>query len=118
MNRVISWLQNYLLRVILTLSLVVITFLFNAALGDNNSVQAQAESLTPEATEYKIDSQDSPFHTEQQKKVNKLFKENKNPQEASETTEQIGKNLTKPAKTTKKTIKNTVDNIQEKLNGD
>jgi hypothetical protein len=60
MNRLISWLQSVFVRVILTLSLVGIAFLLSAAVGYGNSFQAQAEPLTPEATQYQVNSKDSP----------------------------------------------------------
>ena len=119
MNRVISWLQNLLMRVILTLSLVGIAFLISPALGYDNSFQAQAEALTPEATQYQVNSKDSPFQDDEQEdqqgKANELFKENKRPQAASETTKEIGENLTKPAKATKQKLENMGDRVREKL---
>ncbi len=119
MNRVISWLQNLLMRVILTLSLVGIAFLISPALGYDNSFQAQAEPLTPEATQYQVNSKDSPFQDDEQEdqqgKANELFKENKRPQAASETTKEIGENLTKPAKATKQKLENMGDSVREKL---
>ena len=119
MNRVISWLQNLLMRVILTLSLVGIAFLISPALGYDNSFQAQAEALTPEATQYQVNSKDSPFQDDEQEdqqgKANELFKENKRPQAASETTKEIGENLTKPAKATKQKLENMGDSVREKL---
>lgn len=118
MNRVISWLQNSLIRVILTLFLVVVAVLFGAALDKSNSFQAQAEPLTPEATKYQVNSQDSPFRENDQEKVNQLFKENKNPQTAPETTREIGETLTKPQKTLKKNIENATDTVKENLNLD
>lgn len=115
MNGVISWLKNVLMRVILTLSLVGFAFFMTAAIGYDNSFQAQAEPLTPEATQYQINSNDSPFQEDAQEKVNQLFKENKRPQAASETTKEIGENLTKPAKATKQKLENIGDGIREKL---
>lgn len=119
MNRVISWLQNLLMRVILTLSLVGIAFLMSPALGYDNSFQAQAKPLTPEATQYQVNSEDSPFQDDEQEdqqgKANELFKENKRPQAASETTKEIGENLSKPAKATKQKLENMGDSVREKL---
>ncbi|HEY9726125.1 MAG TPA: hypothetical protein V6D50_06720 [Chroococcales cyanobacterium] len=118
MNRIISWLQNVLVRVVLTLSLVGIALLLSATLSNGPSLQAQAEPLTPEATKYKVNSQDSPFRDNEQEKVNEIFKDNKNPQPASETTKQIGENLNKPQKTLKRNLENVADNVREKLNLD
>jgi hypothetical protein len=118
MNRAISWLQNVLVRVLLTLSLVAIAFLFSAALGDSNSLQAKAEPMTPETTQYQVNSNDSPFREDEQEKVNQIFKENKNPQTASETTEKIGENLSKSQKSIKQNLESAGDTIREKLNLD
>jgi predicted PurR-regulated permease PerM len=116
MNQVISWLQNVLVRVVLTLSLVGVAFLASAALGYGNSFQAQADPLTPEATQYQVASDSSPFQAEQdrgkenfQNSANELFKQNKQPQAPSETTKEIGETLTKPAKNTKGTLEGVAD---------
>lgn len=118
MNRLISWLQNVLVRVVLTLSLVGVALLLSATLSNSPSLQAQAEPLTPEATKYKVNSQESPFRENDQEKVNEIFKDNKNPQPASETTKQIGENLNKPQKALKQNLENVADNVREKLNLD
>jgi len=118
MNRVLSLLQNVLARVVLTLALVGLAFFLSASLSDIGSLQAQAEPLTPEATRYKVNSQDSPFRENDQEKVNEIFKDNKNPQPASETTKQIGENLSKSQKSVKGAIENAADNVREKLNLD
>lgn len=114
MNRVISWIQSLLLRVILTFSLVGVALFFSAALSYGNSFQAQAEPLTPEAAEYEVNSQDSPFQSDDQQKVNKLIEANKRPQTSSETTQKIGENLTKVQKTAKQSIQGIANNIGEK----
>jgi preprotein translocase subunit SecF len=145
MTRIISSLQNVLMRVIITLSLVIIAFFISAAFDYGNAFQAQAKSLTPEATEYEVNSPDSPsstafesqdrpltpeatkyevnsydspFRENDQEKVNQLFKENKRPQTASETTREIGENLSKPQKTIKRSIEKVADNVKENLNID
>jgi hypothetical protein len=118
MIRVISWLQNVFVPVILTLSIVGIAFLLSSTLAYGNSFQAQAEPLTPEATRYQVNSPNSPFREDDQEKVNALFKDNKNPQATSETTEELGESLTKPQKTIKKNLENAADNVREKLNLD
>jgi len=118
MNRLISWLQSVFVRVILTLSLVGIAFLLSATFGYGNSFQAQAEPLTPEATQYQVNSKDSPFRDDDQEKVNQLFEDNKQPQTAPETTQKIGDNLTKPAKGIKQNIESIGDTVREKLNLD
>jgi hypothetical protein len=118
MNRVISWIENVLVRTILSASIIVIAFLFSTAINYENSLQAQAAPLTPEATKYEVNKADSPFRENAQEKVNQLFKENKQPQEASKTTQEIGENLSKPAKATKQKLENAADTVREKLNLD
>lgn len=145
MNQIISWLQNVLVRVTLTISLVGTALILSAVMGDVSLLQAQAKAitpevnqyevykhevtfresdraqaapLTPEATKYKVNSQDSPFRENDQEKVNALFKENKNPQSASETTRELGEKLNQPQKTVKQNLENTADTLREKLNLD
>jgi gas vesicle protein len=114
MNRLISWLQHFVVRATLTLSLVGIALFSSAALGYGNSFQARAEAYTPEAAQYQVNSNDSPFQDSDREKVNQLFQENKQPQTASQTTKEIGENLTKPAKTAKEKLEGAADDIQEK----
>ena len=55
MNRVISWLQSSRLRQIVTVFLVTLAFFIGTAFDIyGNSLQAQAESVTPEAKSYKV----------------------------------------------------------------
>ena len=55
MNRAISWLQSIRLRQIVTGCLVALTFFIGIAFDiHGNPLQAQAESVTPEAKEYKV----------------------------------------------------------------
>ena len=113
MNRVISLLQKMRLRQIVTIFLVVLTFLVSTAFDvHGNQLQAQAEPVTPEATKYKTDSGDDQISIKQERikenaeKSAKLLadegKEVKN--QAVESTQDSGKNL--------------FDNIREKLNLD
>lgn len=118
MNRIFSWLRNTLIRTLLTLSLVGIAFLLSAVVDNSYSFQAQAEPLTPEATKYQVNSQDSPFRENDQEKVNQLFEENKNPQSSSETTQELGEALSKPQKMIKKNIEKAADTTRENLNLD
>lgn len=113
MNRVMSWFQVFFWRVTLTFCLVGIAFFSSAAISYGNWFQAQAAPLTPEADKYEVNSQDSPFKADAQKKVNKLFEKNKQPQTASETTQKIGESLTKPQKAAKQTIEGVANNIRE-----
>ena len=118
MNRLISWLQTFVVRVSLTFSLIGIALFFSAMLSNGNSLQAQASPLTPEATEYQVNSNDGASKKIDQEKVNQLFKDYKQPQTASETTEQIGESLSNAPKTIKESLENAADNVREKLNLD
>ena len=118
MNRIIGSLQALKLPKLITIFLVIFAFLVIPAFSYNPSIQAQAEPLTPEATQYQVNSQDSPFRENEQEKVNQIFKENKNPQSASETTQEIGENLNKAPKAAKRSLENVAENIKEKLNLD
>jgi len=125
MNRVISWLQNVFVNVILSLSLVSFAFLLNVAVGFDNSSQAQAKPLTPEATQYEVDGEDNPFKAEQdagkenlQDTANRFFAETKKPQDAPEITKEIGENLNKPARETQQKAEGVLETIKEKLNLD
>ncbi len=118
MNRLISWLQNVLVRVTLTLLLVGIAFFFGTFLDNSHSSQAQAEPLTPEATQYQVNSNESPFREDAQEKVNAIFKDNKNPQEAPEPIRELGENLNKPQKNIKANLESAAENIKDKLNLD
>ena len=112
MNQVISLLQNIRLRQIVTVFLVVLTFLVSTAFDINgHQLQAQAEPVTPEATEYKVndpaslESRAERVKEDAQKSAKLLEKEGievKN--RAAESTQGTGKNL--------------FDNIREKLNLD
>lgn len=110
----ISLLINRLFRVILTISLVTVTFVFSIGKG----LEASAAALTPEATQYQVDG--NPYQAEQdagkenfQNSANKLFEQNKNPQEAPELTQKIGDAITQPAKATKQKIEGIAGNVQE-----
>ena len=114
MNRFIGSIQTQLI----TLFLVTLAFLIIPAFSYNPSLLAQAEPLTPEATQYQVNSKDSPFRENEQEKVNQIFEDNKNPQAASDTTKQIGENLNKAPKAAKRSLGDAAENIKEKLNLD
>lgn len=110
----ISLLINRLFRVILTISLMIVS----TVLGVGNGFIANAAALTPEATQYQVDG--NPYQAEQdagkenfQNSANKLFEQNKNPQEAPELTQKIGDAITQPAKATKQKIEGIAGNVQE-----
>jgi hypothetical protein len=112
MTQIISWLQNVLVRVFLTLALVGTAMLLSATFSNASSFQAQAEPLTPEATQYEVNSQDSPFHENDQ------FKNNKIPQSTSEATSELGTKLNQSQNTAKQNIESVGDTLREKLNLD
>ncbi len=118
MERVISWLQNALVRPVITVSLVGIAFLFSVAFSNGSSFQAQAEPYTPEATQYQVDSSDSPFQEKDKDSLNRMFQETKQPQTASETTQKLGEDLSKSQKTIKQNIESAADTVRDKLNLD
>ncbi|HEY9670346.1 MAG TPA: hypothetical protein V6D11_02800 [Waterburya sp.] len=96
--------------------LISIALLSGITLNSGTSFQAQAAPLTPEATQYQVNSQDSPFREDDQEKVNALFQENKQPETTSETTKELGETLTKPQKTVKKNLQSAAKTTAEKLN--
>ena len=118
MNQIINRLPTLKLPKFITVFLVIFAFLVIPAFIYNSSIQAQAEPLTPEATQYQVNSKDSPFRENEQEKVNQIFEDNKNPQAASETTKQIGENLNKAPKAAKRSLGYAAENIKEKLNLD
>lgn len=109
MNRVISWLQSIRLRQILTVFLVVLTFFVSTAFDKyGNELQAQAEPVTPEATDYKIDRAGSQLHSDAE-----------NAQNAAKDLARDTKQATKNAKdSTQDAGNNLFQNIREKLNLD
>ncbi len=113
MNRLISLLQIIKVRQILTVFLVGLTFFVSTAFDiHGNSLQAQAESVTPEATKYKVEvpENDPTFKaerikTEAEKSAKLLADEGKQVRNrAAESEQDKGKNL--------------FDTIREKLNLD
>lgn len=118
MNQIIGRLQTIKLPKFITVFLVAFAFLVIPAFSYNPSIQAQAEPLTPEATQYQVNSKESPFRENEQEKVNQIFEDNKNPQSASETTKEIGENLNKAPKAAKRSLEEVAENIKEKLNLD
>ncbi|MGB5963169.1 MAG: hypothetical protein WBG73_21205 [Coleofasciculaceae cyanobacterium] len=112
------WLKKRFFQAALTISLLGVASLFSTVFGVGNDLIANAAALTPEATEYQVNG--NPYQAEQeagkenfQNSANKLFEQNKNPQEAPELTQKIGEALTKPAKSTKQNIEGIAGNVQE-----
>lgn len=110
MNRVVSWLQSIRLRQIITVFLVVLTFFVANAFGIyGNQLQAQAELLTPEASEYKPDSSMSARGERVKEDAEKSAK----------LLEKEGIKVTnRAAESAKKPNENLFDSIREKLNLD
>ena len=113
MNRVISLLQKMRLRQIVTIFLVVLTFLVSTAFDvHGNQLQAQAEPVTPEATKYKTDSGDDQISIKQER-----IKENA--EKSAKLLADEGKQVKNQAvESTQDSGKNLFDNIREKLNLD
>ena len=113
MNRVISLLQKMRLRQIVTIFLVVLTFLVSTAFDiHGNQLQAQAEPVTPEATNYKTDSGDDQISIKQER-----IKENA--EKSAKLLAEEGKEVkNKAVESTQDSGKNLFDNIREKLNLD
>jgi predicted PurR-regulated permease PerM len=74
MNQIIDRLQTLKLPKFITVFLVAFAFLIIPAFSYNPSIQAQAEPLTPEATQYQVNSKDSPFGTMSKRKLIKSLK--------------------------------------------
>lgn len=113
MNRVISLLQKMRLRQIVTIFLVVLTFLVSTAFDvHGNQLQAQAEPVTPEATKYQTDSGDDQISIKQER-----IKENA--EKSAKLLADEGKQVKNQAvESTQDSGKNLFDNIREKLNLD
>lgn len=59
MNQVISWVQDFIVRLLLTIFWVVIALFISAGIGYWNPLVAQAESLTQEVSSYQVDRTDA-----------------------------------------------------------
>lgn len=113
MNRVISWLQSVRLRQICTIFLASITFLVSTAFDIHGSqLQAQAEPVTPEATNYKVDQ------TENQAEI-KTERIKENAEKSAKLLADEGKQVTnRAAESAKDPNKNIFEAVKEKLNLD
>lgn len=109
MKRVISWLKNISLRQILTVFFVSITFLFSSVDIHGNQLQAQAEPVTPEATEYKVENQ-AEIKAERIKE---------NAEKSAKLLAEEGKLVTnRAAESAQDSNKNIFESVKEKLNLD
>ncbi len=100
MNRVISGLPRIRLRQIVTVFLVGLTFFVSTAFDiHGNSLQAQAEPVTPEATKYQVPESEPGFKAERikedaEKSAKLLAEEGKQVKNrAAESAEDKGKNI-------------------------
>ena len=113
MKRAISFLKNIRLRQILTVSLVVLAFLVSTNFDiHGNSLQAWAEAVTPEATDYNATKSEVP---------NRLKAERieENAEKSAKLLEEEGIKVTnRAAESAKDPNKNIFESIKEKLNLD
>lgn len=110
MKRVTSWLQSIKIKQIITVFLVALTFLIGSAFDiRGNQLQAQAEPVTPEATQYKVDSSES----EGEIKADRI---KDNAEKSAKLLEDEGINIKNRAAEGKG--KNIFENIKDKLNLD
>lgn len=92
MNRFITSLLNFRLRQIFTVFLIGLTFWSIQAFGYSNQLQAQAKPLTPEASAYQVDN--------------------------TNTSDTGALRNNKQVETGQQNLKDTADNVREKLNLD
>ncbi len=109
MKRVNSWLQSIKIKQIITVFLVGLTFLIGSAFDLHGQLQAQAEPVTPEATQYKIDGGES----EAEIKVDRI---KENAEKSAKLLEDEGINIKNRAAETKG--KNIFETVKDKLNLD
>lgn len=110
MNRVTSWLQSIKIKQIITVFLVGLTFLIGSAFDiHGNQLQAQAEPVTPEATQYKVTGGES----EAEIKADRI---KDNAEKSAKLLKDEGLNIKNRAAETKG--KNVFENIKDKLNLD
>lgn len=109
MKRVNSWLQSIKIKQIITVFLVGLTFLIGSAFDLHGQLQAQAEPVTPEATQYKVDSGES----EAEIKADRI---KDNAEKSAKLLEDEGISIKNRAAETKG--KNLFENVKDKLNLD
>lgn len=110
MKRVISLLQGIQLRQIITVFLVGLTFFVSTAFDiHGNQLQAQAEPVTPEATEYEVES-------EAEVKADRI---KENAEKSAKLLADEGKQVkNRAAESAQDTGKNVFETVKEKLNLD
>ena len=109
MKRVTSWLQSIKIKRIITVFLVGLTFLVGSAFDiHGNQLQAQAEAVTPEATQYQVEGK-----SDAEVKVDRI---KDNAEKSAKLLQDEGINIKNRAAEVKG--KNIFENIKEKLNLD
>jgi hypothetical protein len=109
MKRITSWLQSIKIKQIITVFLVGLTFLVGSAFDiHGNQLQAQAEAVTPEATQYKVEGK-----SDAEVKVDRI---KDNAEKSAKLLQDEGINIKNRAAEVKG--KNIFENIKEKLNLD
>lgn len=109
MKRVTYWLQSIKIKQIITVFLVGLTFLFGSAFDiHGNQLQAQAEAVTPEATQYKVEGK-----SDGEVKVDRI---KDNAEKSAKLLQEEGLNIKNRAAEGKG--KNIFENIKDKLNLD
>ena len=109
MKRVTYWLQSIKIKQIITVVLVGLTFLVGSAFDiHGNQLQAQAEAVTPEATQYKVEGK-----SDGEVKVDRI---KDNAEKSAKLLQDEGLNIKNRAAEGKG--KNIFENIKEKLNLD
>ena len=109
MKRVTSWLQSIKIKQIITVFLAGLTFLVGSAFDiHGNQLQAQAEAITPEATQYKVEGK-----SDGEVKVDRI---KDNAEKSAKLLQDEGLNIKNRAAEGKG--KNIFENIKEKLNLD
>jgi len=118
MNQVISWLQSVRLRRVLTAFLVALTFIVGTTFDHyGNELQAQAEPVTPEAVDYKVDRTDTKKNLQDKdKNLLENIREKLNLDEpidpgTKQTFEQIQDNASKAVNAPQYSSKDTADKV-------
>ena len=109
MKRVTSWLQSIKIKQIITVFMVGLTFLVGSAFDiHGNQLQAQAEAVTPEATQYKVEGKN-----DAEVKIDRI---KDNAEKSAKLLQDEGINIKNRAAEGKG--KNIFENIKDKLNLD
>lgn len=128
MNRIISWLRNVTVRVIITTLIVVIPVFISGMLGYGNAFQAQAKALTTQYNSAEVkgadvvntaDPKDVKENAQQAAEATRQRTRDDKETRAEDAAEPKARNATRNAQeSTQDTGKNLAENIREKLNLD